>query len=67
MKVTPAGALAAVIGGGSAALVIKLFGISTLLGVKYMELGGLLFGALLLFVVSLIENRVKREKRRLVT
>ena len=67
LKVTPAGALAAVIGGGSAALVIKLFGISTLLGVKYLELGGLLFGALLLFVVSLIDNRVKREKRRLVT
>jgi len=60
LKVTPLGALAALVGGGSAALVIKLLDISRLLDIKYLELGGLLLGALLLFMVSLIDNRVKR-------
>ena len=62
LKVTPSGALAAVIGGGSAALAIKILDISTLLGVKYLELGGLLLGALLLLVVSLLDNKLRVRK-----
>ena len=53
LKVTPVGALVAIIGGGSTALVSKLFDI------KYLDLGALLISALLLFVVSLIENKIK--------
>jgi len=53
LKVTPLGALVATIGGGSAALVSKL------LAIKYLDLGGLLIAALLLFLVSLVENRIK--------
>jgi len=53
LKVTPLGALVATIGGGSAALVSKLFDI------KYLDLGGLLICVLLLFMVSLIDNKVK--------
>jgi len=56
LKVTPAGALAAIAGGGSAALISKLFDI------KYLDLGSLLISALLLFVVSLIDRRVKTGK-----
>jgi len=53
LKVTSLGALVAVVGGGSAALISKVFGI------KYLDVGGLLISALLLFVVSLIDNRIK--------
>ncbi len=53
LRVTPSGALAAIIGGGSAALISKLFDI------KYLDLGGLLISLLLLFLVSFIDNRRK--------
>jgi SSS family solute:Na+ symporter len=53
LRVTPMGALAAIIGGGGIALVSKIFGI------KYLDLGGLLASGVLLFAVSFIENRVR--------
>ena len=56
LKVTSLGALVAIVGGGSAALISKLFDI------KYLDLGSLLIGVLLLFVVSLINNRIKTGK-----
>ncbi|MFC2041544.1 sodium:solute symporter [Chloroflexota bacterium] len=56
LKVTPLGALVAIVGGGSAALISKL------LAVKYLDLGSLLISALLLFAVSFIENRTKRAR-----
>jgi len=57
LKVTSAGALAAIIGGGSAALISKLFDI------KYLDLGGLVISGLLLFVVSFVDNRMKSRER----
>ncbi len=57
LKVTPVGALVAIVGGGSAALISRLFDI------KYLDLGALLISALLLFIVSLIGNRIKTGKR----
>jgi SSS family solute:Na+ symporter len=54
LRVTSSGALAAIIGGGSAALVSKL------LHINYLDLGSLLISAFLLFSVSLVENRVKK-------
>ena len=59
LKVTPTGALVAILGGGATALGIKLFNISTLLGIKWLELTGLLISVLLLFIVSFIDNKVK--------
>jgi len=56
LKVTSMGALAAIIGGGSAALISKLFEI------KYLDLGGLLIGGLLLFLVSFIDNRMRKKR-----
>jgi len=57
LKVTPLGALAAIVGGGSVALVSKL------LDIRYLDLGSLLIGALLLFAVSLIDNKVIRKRK----
>jgi SSS family solute:Na+ symporter len=54
LKVTSLGALAAIIGGGGMALVSKLFEI------KYLDLGGLLASGVLLFLVSFIDNRLKK-------
>jgi len=54
LKVTPSGALAALIGGGSAGLISKL------LEIQYLDLGALLFSGLLLFVVSFVDNRLKK-------
>ncbi|MDD5510328.1 MAG: hypothetical protein PHI12_05940 [Dehalococcoidales bacterium] len=51
LKVTPRGALAAIIGGGSAALV------SGILDIKYMDLGSLAISVALLFLVSYFDNR----------
>jgi len=51
LKVTSAGALAALIGGGSVGLLSKL------LSIKYLDLGALLFSAVLLFLVSYINHR----------
>ena len=62
LKVTPTGALVAILGGGATALVIRLFNISTLLGIKWLELTGLLISVLLLFIVSFIDNRMRSRK-----
>ncbi len=51
LKVTSLGALVAIIGGGSAALVSKL------LDIKYLDLGGLLISVSLLFIVSFVDNK----------
>jgi len=56
LKVTSKGALAAIIGGGSAAIVSKL------LDIKYLDLGALLISGLLLLVVSLVDRRWKSRK-----
>ena len=56
LKVTPMGALAALIGGGSAGLISKL------LNIQYLDLGALLLSGLLLFAVSFIENRLKSKR-----
>jgi len=53
LRVTPLGALVAIIGGGLAALIGKVFVI------EYLDLGGLLISGLLLFIVSFIDNRMK--------
>lgn len=54
LKVTPLGALVAIIGGGAAALISKL------MVIKYLDLGALGVSLILLFAVSLIENKLKR-------
>ena len=56
LRVTPLGALAALIGGGLAALISKLFVI------KYLDLGSLLISGFLLLTVSFIDNRMKHKK-----
>ncbi len=56
LKVTPLGALVAIIGGGSVALISKLFDIN------YLDLGGLLISGLLLFIVSFIDNRMRSKR-----
>jgi len=62
LRVTSLGALAAIIGGGSVALISKIFDI------KYLDLGGvegsgaLLISVFLLFLVSFIDNSLKRGK-----
>ena len=53
LKVTPAGAMAALIGGGTAGLLSKL------LAIKYLDLGALLVSGVLLFLVSYIHRRVR--------
>lgn len=57
LRVTPLGAMAALIGGGSVGLISKLFDI------QYLDLGALLISGLLLFVVSFIDNRRQRGNR----
>jgi len=57
LRVTPLGAMAALIGGGSIGLISKLFDI------KYLDLGALLISGLLLFVVSFIDNRRQMGKQ----
>lgn len=54
LKVTPLGALAAIVGGGSAALISKLFDI------KYLDVISLGISAFLLFTFSIMENRMKK-------
>ncbi len=56
LKVTPAGALAAIIGGGGVALVSKL------MAIKYLDLGSLLISGVLLFLVSFIDNRLRSRR-----
>jgi len=60
LKITSSGALAAVIGGGVVALIIKLLGRNPELGIpRWFELLGLLVSITLLFIVSFISHRVK--------
>jgi len=54
LKVTPLGALVALIGGGTTGLISKL------MGIKYLDLGALLLSILLLFLASFIDNRLKK-------
>jgi SSS family solute:Na+ symporter len=56
LKVTAAGALAALIGGGALGIASKL------VEVRYLELGALAASACLLFLVSFIDNRIKRRR-----
>jgi SSS family solute:Na+ symporter len=58
LKVTPSGALAALIGGGTAGVISKL------LAIKYLDLGALLLSGILLFLVSLIDNRARTKRPR---
>jgi SSS family solute:Na+ symporter len=53
LRVTPLGAMAAIIGGGVAAL------ISRILRIEYLDLGSLAISASLLFLVSFLDNRIK--------
>ena len=55
LKVTPVGALVALIGGGTTGLISKL------MGIKYLDLGALLLSILLLFLASFIDNRLKKQ------
>ena len=52
-RVTPLGALVAIIGGGVAAL------ISRILDIRYLDLGSLIISASLLLLVSYFDNRMK--------
>ncbi len=56
LRVTSTGAVAAIIGGGGIALISKIFDI------KYLDLGALLIGGLLLFLASFIDNRIKNKR-----
>ena len=48
--------MVAIIGGGVAALISKI------LGIEYLELGGLVVSVSLLFMVSFIDNRIKASR-----
>jgi len=54
LKVTSTGALAAIIGGGVAGLISKINNI------KYLDLGALLIGVVLLFVVSWLDRNFRK-------
>lgn len=56
LKVTPAGAMAAIIGGGSAAFIAKLFDI------RYLDVISLGISAILLFGVSRLQRRLKKQE-----
>jgi len=56
LRLTPRGALAALIGGGAAAL------ISQIVSMKYLNLGALGVSAALLFLVSFIDNRLRGKR-----
>ncbi|MFC2017190.1 sodium:solute symporter [Chloroflexota bacterium] len=69
LRVTPLGALVAIIGGGSAAITYKIvemihqrMGLEMVGFIKYLDVGGLLISGLLLFIVSFIDNKVKSRK-----
>ena len=51
LKLTPIGAIAAIVGGGTAAVISKL------LEVKYLDLGALAISAALLFIVSYVDRK----------
>ncbi|MFC1914029.1 sodium:solute symporter [Chloroflexota bacterium] len=54
LKITAAGALAALIGGGGVGLISKL------ITIKYLDLGAPLLSGVLLFLVSFIDNRLRK-------
>jgi len=56
LKVTATGALAALIGGGGMGIASKL------VAVKYLDLGALGLSAVLLCLVSFVENRIKSQR-----
>ncbi|MFC1900559.1 sodium:solute symporter [Chloroflexota bacterium] len=56
LKVTALGALVAIIGGGTTALIAKL------MTIKYLDLGSLLVSLILLFAVSYIDRKCKDKK-----
>jgi solute:Na+ symporter, SSS family len=58
LKVTPVGALAAIIGGGLVGLISKLFGI------KYLDLGALGVSTVLLFSVSYLTTWIKTRSKK---
>jgi SSS family solute:Na+ symporter len=69
LRVTPIGALAAIIGGGGIALISKLPTlanvshvplISSLVAIKHLDLWSLAISVVLLFTVSFVENRIRR-------
>ncbi|PKL35219.1 MAG: sodium:solute symporter [Spirochaetae bacterium HGW-Spirochaetae-1] len=57
-KLTSAGALASIVGGGTTAMVSKLAGI------KYMELGALFISVILLFAISSIHHKIGDAKNK---
>jgi len=57
LKVTSLGALVAIVGGGTTALISKL------LAIKYLDLGSLLISVVLLFAVSFLDNRLRRSRQ----
>jgi SSS family solute:Na+ symporter len=56
LKLTPAGALAGITGGGAAALISKL------MGIKYLDVFSLLISAVLLFTVSYLEMKIRKNR-----
>ena len=68
LRVTPAGAMAAIIGGGIIAIISKLPGIassnipliSQLGAIKHLDLWALATSAMLLLAVSFVDNQIKR-------
>ncbi len=59
LRITATGALAALIGGGALGIISKLPDV--LPDVKYLDLGAVLLSGVLLFLVSFIDNRIKRQ------
>ncbi len=57
LRVTSLGAMTALIGGGSTGLVSKL------VDIKYLDLGALFISGLLVFVVSFIDSKRRKENR----
>jgi SSS family solute:Na+ symporter len=57
LRVTSLGAMAALIGGGSIGLISKL------LDIKYLDLGAIFVSGLLLFVVSFMDNKRRKESK----
>ena len=56
LKVTPVGAIAAIIGGGTLGVISKL------VQINYLDIGALLLSGVLLFAVSFIDNRMRQCK-----
>ncbi len=56
LGVTPIGAIAAILGGGTLGIISKL------MQVKYLDFGALLLSGVLLFAVSAIDNRLQHRK-----